>query len=82
MALIDAQNAAAAFSGPLAVVCEIYPPDGRRRDMDNVWKTLADSLTHAGVWLDDSQIVDLRLVRCDQREGGMVVVSVEEIKNG
>jgi len=47
VALIEAQNAAAAFSGPLSVVCEIYPPDGRRRDLDNVWKTLADSLTHA-----------------------------------
>jgi crossover junction endodeoxyribonuclease RusA len=62
----------------IRVVCEVFPPDNRRRDLDNTWKTLADALTHANVWKDDSQIVDLRLVRGEVREGGMVTVEVTE----
>ncbi|ADU71531.1 RusA family crossover junction endodeoxyribonuclease [Pantoea sp. At-9b] len=34
----------------------LYPPTRLRRDLDNYQKALFDSLTHAGVWLDDSQI--------------------------
>ena len=33
----------------------LYPPDARRRDIDNYNKALCDALTHAGVWEDDSQ---------------------------
>ncbi|WP_159137369.1 RusA family crossover junction endodeoxyribonuclease, partial [Citrobacter braakii] len=33
-----------------------YPPDARRRDIDNYNKALFDALTHAGIWEDDSQI--------------------------
>ncbi len=45
---------------PITVNVEVtvflYPPDKRRRDLDNYQKALFDSLSHAGVWLDDSQI--------------------------
>lgn len=64
---------------PCKVVAEIHHPDNRRRDMDNTWKTLADALTMAGVWADDSQVADLRLVRMAPRPGGMVVVNIEEV---
>lgn len=40
----------------LAVEITLYPPDARRRDLDNYNKALFDALTHAGVWLDDSQV--------------------------
>jgi crossover junction endodeoxyribonuclease RusA len=78
-AQVLAQNAASAICEPLAVICEVFPPDNRRRDLDNTWKTLADALTHANVWKDDSQIVDLRLVRGEVRPGGMVVVTVTKV---
>ncbi|MFK8827299.1 RusA family crossover junction endodeoxyribonuclease, partial [Citrobacter freundii] len=39
-----------------AVEIILYPPDARRRDIDNYNKALFDALTHAGVWEDDSQI--------------------------
>lgn len=68
------------YMAPLAVVCEVFPPDNRRRDLDNTWKPLADALTHAGVWQDDSQIIDLRLVRGEVRQGGQVVVSISEVE--
>ena len=34
----------------------LYPPQKRNRDLDNYQKALFDSLTHAGVWVDDRQI--------------------------
>lgn len=40
----------------LAVEITLYPPDARRRDLDNYNKALFDALTYAGVWLDDSQV--------------------------
>lgn len=39
-----------------AVEIILYPPDQRRRDIDNYNKALFDALTHAGVWDDDSQV--------------------------
>ncbi|WP_194205795.1 RusA family crossover junction endodeoxyribonuclease [Superficieibacter sp. 1612_C1] len=40
----------------VAVEIIFYPPDARRRDLDNYNKALFDALTHAGVWKDDSQV--------------------------
>ena len=63
-------------AGPLRVVIEAFPPDRRKRDLDNVLKSLLDSLTHAGVWEDDSQIEDLRIYR--STIAGMVKVRIYE----
>lgn len=43
-------------SAPAAVEIILFPPDARRRDIDNYNKALFDALTHAGIWKDDSQI--------------------------
>jgi crossover junction endodeoxyribonuclease RusA len=53
----------------LSVTIALSPPDRRRRDIDNYSKALLDALTHAGVWADDSQIDDLRIVRMATHEG-------------
>lgn len=63
----------------LAVTIEVQPPDRRRRDLDNLTKALLDALTHAGVWLDDSQIDELRLIRLGPVPGGRVVVKAHPI---
>jgi hypothetical protein len=34
----------------------LFPPDQRRRDIDNYNKALFDALTQTGVWEDDSQV--------------------------
>jgi crossover junction endodeoxyribonuclease RusA len=52
-------------------------PDKRRRDLDNILKALLDGLTHSGVWGDDSQVVDLRIVKAPTL-GGMVKVNISE----
>lgn len=60
----------------LVVMVEANPPDRRRRDLDNLLKPLLDSLMHAGVYEDDSQIDDLRIMRGPVTRGGRVLVTV------
>lgn len=38
-------------------------PDGRVGDVDKLARSVLDSLTDAGVWHDDAQVVDLRVVK-------------------
>ncbi len=64
--------------GPLRMVVDIYPPDRRKRDIDNICKALLDSLEKAGVYKDDNQICDLRLRRCEVIKGGAVFVSISK----
>lgn len=63
----------------LAVSLVCCMPDNRRRDLDNICKALLDSLQHAGVYLDDSQIDRLSLVRGEVRKPGKVFVTVETV---
>ena len=46
------------LDGPLTMELELYPPDRRRRDLDNAQKGLWDALAHGGLYCDDSQIRD------------------------
>jgi crossover junction endodeoxyribonuclease RusA len=45
----------------LEVSCTLFPPDKRRRDLDNAWKVIGDSLTKSSFWLDDKWIRKLTL---------------------
>ena len=75
-----AESSFGKIDGPVAVDIEAFFPDRRKRDLDNILKSLLDSLTHAGVWEDDSQIVDLR-IRKAPTIAGMVKVSVISMKD-
>lgn len=72
------QRAAKHYAGKLRVVIEAYRPDNRRRDLDNLLKAALDGCTHAGVWEDDSNIVDLRIY-WSELIGGMLKVKVSEL---
>lgn len=62
----------------IKVSLEVYPPDKRKRDIDNILKCLFDSLTKAKVWEDDSQIKKLDVEMLEPiPPNGMVVVSIE-----
>jgi len=68
------------LSGRLCVKVHAYMPDNRRRDLDNIFKVLLDSMTHASIWLDDSQIDDLQIIRKPVEKGGRIVVSIDIIE--
>lgn len=72
-------RSSAAMAGRMAVEITVYPPDKRRRDLDNVAKCLLDSLTKAGVWRDDEQIDMLMIRRAHSVFGGRVLVHACEV---
>ena len=47
------------IDGMLSVTVDFYPPDRRRRDLDNLQKCLWDALQHGGLYRDDSQIKEI-----------------------
>ena len=51
------------LTGPVELFIELYPPDYRRRDVDNSLKCLLDTFTHAGLYDDDSQISKLTVIK-------------------
>lgn len=65
------------FTGSIALAMDAFPPDRRRRDLDNLLKSLQDALAHAGVFEDDS-LIDLLVVRrCESVPGGQLVVQID-----
>ena len=68
--------------GPLEASWLLSPPDRRARDVDNVRKELADALTLAGFWLDDSckVIRRERFEWTDPTPGGRVHLTVEVLQ--
>lgn len=62
--------------GPLAIRIDIYPPDNRRRDIDNCFKSVLDALQHAGAFWDDSQIVWLLSIKHESNPAGTIRVQL------
>lgn len=63
-----------AFSGRVGVRVLVWPPDRRTRDLDNLLKGLLDSITGAGVIIDDCQIDEIHMIRESVHKGGKVQV--------
>jgi crossover junction endodeoxyribonuclease RusA len=66
----------ARLEGRLEVDMDAYPPDNRRRDVDGIFKCVLDSLTHAGIWTDDSQIDRLCVTRRETIKLGALVMRI------
>lgn len=62
----------------LKVTMLAFPPDKRRRDIDNLAKGVLDLLQKCDVFEDDSQIDDLRVIRKEKLKGGKVEITIEE----
>lgn len=75
--LVD--NITTVLRGPLACTLDMYPPCNRRRDCDNYCKGLLDALGSAGLYDDDSQIVDLHIRMHPKRAPGSVRVILSPI---
>ena len=67
------------FMGPLAIRIEMYPPDQRRRDCDNVQKAVLDAMQHGGLFWDDSQVVWLLTVKRSSRAEGGINVQLDDV---
>jgi len=65
--------------GRVALCMDAFPPDGRRRDMDNIQKPVLDALQHGGIYRDDSQVDPLITRRRRPRAGGRVVIGLDEM---
>ena len=70
------------YNARLSVKVYLYPPDNRKRDLDNfAGKSLFDALEHAGVYENDSQIDELYIKRCEIVKGGACKVILEAISS-
>ncbi len=68
--------------GDLMVEIIIYPPDKRKRDMDNIKKALFDALQHAGLYKDDYQICDDHTVRINKVvKGGLIDFRIQRARD-
>ena len=65
--------------GRIALCMDAFPPDRRRRDLDNLQKPVLDALEHAGVYLDDSQIDLLLTRRREPVKGGKLDIHVAQL---
>lgn len=75
-----AERKALRISSGVAVSVTLHAPDKRRRDLDNFGgKALLDALTHAGVWLDDSQVRRLSMEWGENVSCGKAVVQIRRI---
>lgn len=69
------------LDGDLAMTMELYPPDRRRRDVDNYSKAIFDALTHAHLWRDDSQVTRQTVTVREPRAGGQVVLTISALED-
>lgn len=69
------------LKGDLEVYIRCNMPDKRRRDLDNLLKPLLDVMGDCGVYEDDSQISDLRILKSLYGEKGTVTITVREIEH-
>lgn len=80
LAAIIEQKPSRLGAARLKVTLTLNPPTLAKRDLANFEKAPIDALVFAGVFTDDSQIDDLRIVRGEvDRPKGSVVVKLEAI---
>ncbi len=67
------------LKGRLALVVRVFPRDKRQQDISNRIKALEDALQHAGAFVNDEQIDDLKVTRGPIVAGGRCEVMLGEI---
>jgi crossover junction endodeoxyribonuclease RusA len=64
------------MEGRLHMEVTLYPPDRRKRDLDNSLKGIQDSLQEAKVFIDDSQIDYVSVQRGEVRKPGCAEIEI------
>ena len=70
------------IEGKVKLHVDVFPPDRKKRDLDNLNKCLLDSLQFSGIIKDDYDIDYLSMRRCEVTPGGKVIVQIEPINTG
>ncbi len=79
-AIVADRGSVEPLEGKVGVKIEFYPPDRRRRDADNILKSLLDAIQAAQLFYDDSQIHDLSIQKKEVEKGGRVWVKLWELE--
>lgn len=66
--------------GPLRMEIHVFPNRGVGQDLDNIPKAICDALQYAGIYANDSQISDLRIIRKPKAPHAKVIVTVEPLE--
>jgi len=67
------------YSGRLGLVIAAYPPDRRKRDLDNLLKATLDALVHTKIIRDDSDIDELGIARREVFPSGRLVLRLGNV---
>lgn len=65
--------------GRVALRIWAYPPDKRKRDLDNILKAMLDAITHAHLIDDDSCIDLIEIKRECVVKGGRITISLDAL---
>ena len=65
--------------GKLYISIDAFPPDRRKRDLDNLLKATLDALEAANVYEDDNQIDSIRIDRQNPRPGGYLWITIGDL---
>ncbi|OOF53856.1 RusA family crossover junction endodeoxyribonuclease [Rodentibacter genomosp. 2] len=70
------------FKKPVSISVEVYFPDKRKRDLDNLGKVLLDSLVQAKIIEDDcwQSVPELKWKAMGVEKCGRIVVRFEELE--
>ncbi|OHB58817.1 MAG: hypothetical protein A2Y12_00245 [Planctomycetes bacterium GWF2_42_9] len=69
------------MAGMLAMKVRAYPPDRRKRDIDNIQKPLLDALEKGRAFYNDCQIKHLTTVMKNPVNGGKTTVTIRVIND-
>lgn len=67
------------FPGKVGVEIDVYPPDRRMRDLDNLLKGPLDAICRAGRIADDSNVDEIIMRRRTVEKEGRLFVRIYEI---
>jgi len=65
---------------PIRILIDIYPPDKRKRDNDNILKAVCDSLEHAGIYKDDYLIFHQQVRKHAAESPGGIEIKIEGLR--
>lgn len=76
--MIARQKTQLGFQGAtISLEIDVFPPDKRKRDLDNILKVLIDALQKANLFDDDSQIARLLVTRRGIIDQGQIIVRMQ-----